>query len=112
MVIPQTGSMTPAGDAVSCCVDISLGDAIVPLRRACVKQEAPLALLHVLRRIGLELRLTDLGAKVVGLPVVFTGGSGLGRVHLHAAHDVAFHSRLLEGAYYCLRTGVVGAPPG
>src|SRR5687767_14134529 len=48
-------------------------------------------LLRVIGRVGVELRLTGLGAKVIRLAGVPAGPCGLCRIHLHAAHHVFFH---------------------
>src|SRR5688572_33282363 len=90
MVIPHTGSSTSAGAPPSCAsVECVWWSVIVAIQGT---NAAPRpALLHVLSRIGVELRLAHLRAEVIGLALIVAGRRGLRRIDLHAAHGIFFH---------------------
>src|SRR5688572_19644063 len=98
MVIPHTGSSTSAGAPPSCAsVECVWWSVIVAIQGT---NSAPRpALLHVLSRIGVELRLAHLRAEVIGLALILAGRRGLRRLDLHAAHGIFFHQTLLDSVY-------------
>src|SRR5688572_24418838 len=80
--MPQTGSTTS-------------DSAWVPGEVSGEVEVVDTALLHVLLRVGVELRLAALRAEIIGLALVFAGPGGLRRVHVHAAYGI-LHRCLLS----------------
>src|SRR4051794_13613879 len=107
--MPHTGSMTSASVAVSGGVEVVDIEVSGPAGAGPTRDPT---LLHVLLRVGVELRLAALRAEVVGRALVFAGAGGLGRVHLHAAHGVLHRCLLsLRRTSRPAFTGRPSAPP-
>src|SRR4051794_26099742 len=107
--MPHTGSMTSASVAVSGGVEVVDIEVSGPAGAGPTRDPT---LLHVLLRVGVELRLAALRAEVVGLALVLAGAGGLGRIHLHAAHGVLHRCLLFLRARISARRAESSRGPG
>src|SRR5665213_257259 len=100
-------SMSSAGN-VAVALHAGLSDATFLAQDAATSHQA--RLLHELAGARVELGFAAFRAEVIRLAVVLARAGRLGRIHLHAAHNIALHGVLLS-LLFGTRKALTGIAP-